>query len=769
MSATVPSSNALPIAGTLPTPTNSGVTKGVVVTAYENGSVSLIAPFVGAADGTSSASVGVLKVDNVVYTGIDAVMEVDLEEADAVALLNSFSVKERNGNPFSADYTGDKLPLVDVDFDAAGGFSAVMRKVLTTSREVAPATHSTVTTYFNEQMRISLNAVLNETGLLDMLEASNVDNVSVVLDMSAGAIDMTSKVAGTTSNSTFNDSVPARRRLFATQIPLATWVQYLVLGVPPEANEDEGRTQLDFLPMKGNDSITFVFDITVAPPSSLATSASAVASGLEGFTIEANGQFGATTLNVSLAPTQRRIAFKATLKNSEGSGKPFAPNYEMSRAAVLAAIPDVSGSTVPTVAAAKLALAAAPFNLQPRSAAAAYSVGAEPTLTLPVLGDVSAEAVVVMADVSAMTLVLGDVSGIALAAGASWMLGAGSTLYQEKIDTNVKAVALTAITLDISAGVGTAAADVATKSSDKAAKIAGLTVSYTEGMKYDDTSILQGHLDNAIASAAAATAAAADAEWVYRNSIYEDTPTVTSPSHAAPPVPLSVLEVALEAARIALREAIDDDPANVDPEVTAAFEAAAEAVSAKMYALANSAAALSAKNAADATKAAADASVTSLTAALAIAQAKEVGTPTSTQAEVDTATEALTAAEAVLAAKQAAYAVAKAASGLAEAAAATALALYNAGYTAAYEIAYNAHVAAYNAQKAIYDAAVAAALAAFNAAKDAAHAKYLSDNAAALSAFNAAKASAIAAWKTAAKAWAVRKAIKEAYTAFLAA
>ena len=656
-----------------PADTASGLSNatGIVATVHDNETLSIIAPFLGAANGTSGAGVGVLEVEQVVYAGIDAVMSVNLPEADAVSLLNSFSVIERNGNPFvTKDYTGDVTPAVDVDFSTAGGFATVMRKVLRDSTESSPATHSSVTTYFNEQMRLELNAVLSSTGLLDMLEASNVNSVSVVLDISSGADDITGKMAGSVGDSAYVASVPNRRRLFASQIPLATWAKYLKLGqVTVDGNDatlagdytEEGRTRLDFLPLKGGDSITFVFDIDVTAPSSLIPNSSAT-SAIDGITIEQIGQFGATKLNVALANVKRRVAFKVTLNPATGVpvGNPYAPNFTAAGTAAKAAAIDISGNATANEAAAWRALVAEPFSLQLKAAAA---TGAAVTVPAATNMDAAGEL-----------------------AGAAWMLGSGVAYAELKFEKEAVAAALTTITGNLSIAVDNATADVSGAIVALATEQGLLGVTYTAAMRIADVSSAIIALASATSAEAAALAAQQNAEWERINGLGDgQLIPYTSPAHPADPPALSSLEAALESAREDLEDAIDASGATYAESWLQAFEAASAAVAAKKYAQASLSALTAAANTAAAAYATASTAKSAAAAAVEAAPNKPLGPAAADITDVSNAIIALANFQSALTAKQAAYDAALALSGPAVTAEESAVTAFNTEYDAAVE------------------------------------------------------------------------------------
>jgi hypothetical protein len=271
-------------------------------------SVAIVAPFSANAAGTSAAGVVAQQADQITFGGIQAVFEKVLSEEQAVALLNSFSVTEQNGSPLSPDYADDKDPKFNVDIVSdVSGFKAVLEAIINNADEVygsANVAGKKVKSYLEEEMRVQIVKQLSSSSLSDMLEASNVSNVVVTLNVPAGSADMATKIGAADA------AAAAKRKLFMTQIPKSTLSAYI----------PENATEINFLPMRGADSITFIYDLNVAPPSSLEliqTAPSSINLGT-GNTVSsspyANGTLDAITGNNFLTTSVvRRVAFVAHL------------------------------------------------------------------------------------------------------------------------------------------------------------------------------------------------------------------------------------------------------------------------------------------------------------------------------------------------------------------------------------------------------------------------------------------------------------------------
>ncbi len=309
----------------------------------------VIAPMSGTMTAGSTADIGVAEKQQVAFTGIKSIFEKVLTLDDSIKLLSCFSVEDKNTIVGKNDGTTNVSPLLDVSLMAsqATNFQDVLKVLFNEAVQTfgdADSNGMPVLDLLSDGMRAKINSLLSTNGLLDLLEASNVMNVQVTLNADAGALDMYKAISGTREGVTpaVAADIKAKRRLFLTQIPKATLESYLL---------HEETTAISFLPLKGGDSMTFVFDISVSPPSTITAKVKdATASNETG----ANGQDAAgfstgnggyladgsavTLLNAT--PESYRVAFIAHL------GSAIAPFGQTYSAAQYAALPEPSSKTV---------------------------------------------------------------------------------------------------------------------------------------------------------------------------------------------------------------------------------------------------------------------------------------------------------------------------------------------------------------------------------------------------------------------------------------
>lgn len=299
-----------------------------IKTTVEGDRVAIVSPFKADYTGTTTASIGVISMsDQQFYTGIDAVFEYTLTEEDAVRLLNTFNVRDTNVFPSplyavgQPGYTDEQDSLhFEVDLANKPVFMDVLRSIMAQAGQTTGKQLSNIKAYFEEEMRVELNLQLQQSGLLDMLEASNVSDVAVDLDISGGAYSMAETIDASGSHANL------KRKQFLTQIPMGTLRSYMA----------EAQPFIGFLPLRGADSMTFVFDVNVDSPSEL--------------TAKSDGS-GASYVDPSVVPSihfaneRRQVAFVFHLTNRKSM---FCPDVESVDAhmtdAILARFPDASGS-----------------------------------------------------------------------------------------------------------------------------------------------------------------------------------------------------------------------------------------------------------------------------------------------------------------------------------------------------------------------------------------------------------------------------------------
>jgi hypothetical protein len=134
-----------------------------------------------------------------------------------------------------------------------------------------------------------------------MLIGSNLTDVQVSLDISGGADDIATRISEEDVNG--QTQLSDKRRQFLTQIPLETLNSYIA----------EAQKEVHYLPLKGGDSMTFVFDITVAAPSVLTTKVENRYDGQD------SQYYGATVNGVNMTAESRRVAFVLHLTNKNAT------------------------------------------------------------------------------------------------------------------------------------------------------------------------------------------------------------------------------------------------------------------------------------------------------------------------------------------------------------------------------------------------------------------------------------------------------------------
>ena len=162
----------------------------VAKTTIDGDRVAIVSPFKGDYTGSTTAAIGVTDMTNQqFFTGIDAVFEYVLTEAQSVALLNCFKIVDTNTD---VDASGanlwnmtvaDNNANITVDLDSVAAFKAVIQSILEDGNQVTGKQLLNAKRYFEEEMRVELNLQLKNSGLLDMLEASNVNVVEELVEM----------------------------------------------------------------------------------------------------------------------------------------------------------------------------------------------------------------------------------------------------------------------------------------------------------------------------------------------------------------------------------------------------------------------------------------------------------------------------------------------------------------------------------------------------------------------------------------------------------
>jgi hypothetical protein len=219
----------------------------------------LVVPFVAAMYADASGQMGVLQRQNVTITGIDDVFDVSCTVAQAVGLLNAFSVRDM-------DQTGlyGLSAEIAVGFtDASNSFSNALAEIVAfadTSANAMDASSTGLHAYLTNETHADLLAALAHDALANMLEASDL-TVEIALDASSGGLNMATELAGNGSCPSGN-AVQYRKAIFA-QIPEYTIHQYLKVSDGSNNTGFEDVSNINFMPLLTGDVLTFVFDVTV--------------------------------------------------------------------------------------------------------------------------------------------------------------------------------------------------------------------------------------------------------------------------------------------------------------------------------------------------------------------------------------------------------------------------------------------------------------------------------------------------------------------------
>ena len=283
----------------------------------------ILSPMAGSMEISSNASIGVAEKQELAFVGIESILEKTLSVAESIKLLSCFTVDEANtvlsGANANNEVDANTTPMYDVGLSNETDFTTILKSLINTASQrdanhgPSSAVGDNVSSVLGDGLREYLNSLLASNGLLDLLEASNVLNIQVELKDTEGAKDMYDVIRGNTSRVTSPDA-KAKRRLFLTQIPKATLDGYLFRGTG-----NESIKHIDFLPLKGGDSMTFVFDILVRPPQNLtAVGKNASADDYTGANIQNDpayvtqqGKYTDATVSLNGEIKTRRVAFVA--------------------------------------------------------------------------------------------------------------------------------------------------------------------------------------------------------------------------------------------------------------------------------------------------------------------------------------------------------------------------------------------------------------------------------------------------------------------------
>ena len=247
-----------------------------------SGNDATLVPFIAEMTGTSSASTQVAQLQGHAIAGIHALFECVLDASDSTMLLNAFKIRDTDASAFpngGHNSLSDELTLAkfEVDLDASANFVDVLSRAIAWSKandslvtrvangvseemegdndaDVEAVGHRNINRYFAELVREMIENQLGYSGLLNLIEPSMIKSVTADVLHQPASENMRDKVQATTA-------VDARKKFF-TQINRDVIMGYLSKIAP------ENHT-VDFLPMKGGQSMTFVFDTIVEDPAQL--------------------------------------------------------------------------------------------------------------------------------------------------------------------------------------------------------------------------------------------------------------------------------------------------------------------------------------------------------------------------------------------------------------------------------------------------------------------------------------------------------------------
>jgi hypothetical protein len=256
------------------------------------GANKIVNPFIAGLYADADGTVGVLDQVNYAITGIHEIYDVTVPYADAVKILNAFTVTDVNGGGASADASVD-IKAAKADEFAAGLLAAISGLA---------GNNGAMYSYLKAQSRAEMVSQLSSDTLADMLEASDLLTYDIVIDASNGASNMYTAIAA-------SGEANKRKALF-TQIPKTTADLYL----------NETTSSLEFLPLKKGDIIAFVFDATIGTYTSgsgAPTQGAEITTTPNDASTASSSLAAPNTYNVGslilTAPTSRRVAVNVKL------------------------------------------------------------------------------------------------------------------------------------------------------------------------------------------------------------------------------------------------------------------------------------------------------------------------------------------------------------------------------------------------------------------------------------------------------------------------
>lgn len=217
------------------------------------GSEGVVVPFVADLYADASGTVGTLQQVTVTMTGIDEVFNVTVSDADAVKILNAFTITD-----ISAGYKEDNRAEVKVDMKEAGESNFIAGLAAAIADNASRATTAGVSgeslyAWLKRETRKDTVDLLSYDSLANLLEASDLLTYDIAVDASGAASNMFDKMV---------EGSAAYRKAIFTQISKTNIDEY---AAPSDGSvqNSEAATGLGFLPLLKGDKLTFVFDVTV--------------------------------------------------------------------------------------------------------------------------------------------------------------------------------------------------------------------------------------------------------------------------------------------------------------------------------------------------------------------------------------------------------------------------------------------------------------------------------------------------------------------------
>jgi hypothetical protein len=265
------------------------------VTTDVSGTRVYVAPYIGNMDATNNGEVNTLSNVTVTIGNVDQEFTFNTTEQQAIDILNAFEVLDiSNGS------VADISLNLKADTGARDALVAVLGYGITTATN---GSSESVETWLGNALGAEVTGILQNNGLLDLLEASDLSgSFTLVLDASGGA---------TALKDTFAADADGTLKALFLQIPGEDIALYDIC---------ENTTTLGFLPMTRSSQLTFVFDVSASNVINYYNSE--IVLGGSGVTASGDGYapLGPQTLSGS---STKRIAVKYALHPAGTGGTAF--------------------------------------------------------------------------------------------------------------------------------------------------------------------------------------------------------------------------------------------------------------------------------------------------------------------------------------------------------------------------------------------------------------------------------------------------------------